>query len=476
MDEKVKKNYLLNLLYEIYLLIIPVVVTPYVARVLGENGSGHYSFTFSINSYYVLFAALGFSVYAQRLIASHQGDSHQQTIDFWEVIIARIITCVFTIIVYFASIVTNAYGDKYNLLMLLLSLNIFAVLFDINFFFQGNEDFTKIVIRSIAIKSISIICIFKFVNSQDDLWLYTLIQSVSTIASNIAIWVYMPRYLEKIKLNELHPLKHIKPTVILFIPTIATSIYTSLDKTLIGVITNNDAENGNYEYAEKLVKMILTVLTSMGTVMTPRNSKRFAEGDHDGVVSNIYLTSKFVFFLGVPLMFGTIAVADHLIPWYLGSGYDKAANLMKILSPIIIVIGLSNVFGRQFLLPSKQDKRYTTSVVCGAIVNFCLNIPLIYLFQSYGASIATVVAECVVTGLMLHYIKDDIDFRIIVKESKQYILWGCIMLIVCKLVASMLQPGFLSSVIIFVVGAVTYSVELIITKDQMFYRMIKHNH
>ena len=123
--------------------------------------------------------------------------------------------------------------------------------------------------------------------------------------------------------------------------------------------------------------MILTVLTSLGTVLSPRNAKRFAEGDVEGVEKNIYHTSRFVMFLGVPLMFGTIAISDNLIPWYLGAGYDKAAMLMKLLAPLVIIIGLSNVFGRQFLIPSNQDKKFTIAIVCGALTNLILNIILI---------------------------------------------------------------------------------------------------
>ena len=74
----------------------------------------------------------------------------------------------------------------------------------------------------------------------------------------------------------MQPFKHLKPTIILFLPTIATSIYTSLDKTLIGLITQDDAENGNYEYAEKLVKMALTVLTSLGTLLSGLSEPEFS--------------------------------------------------------------------------------------------------------------------------------------------------------------------------------------------------------
>ena len=470
---KVIKNYSLNMLYEIFLLVIPIFVTPYIARVLGEDGSGQYSFTLSINSFFVLFAALGFNYYAQRLVASHQGYKRQQTIDFWEIIIVRLIPCTIAILVYLVSILSNCYGDKYVVLMLILTLNIIAVAFDINFFFQGNEDFAKIVFRSIIIKSLSIVCIFAFVKKREDLWIYTLIQSLTLLFSNLAIWIYMPRYLEKISLDSLHPLKHLRPTIILFVPTLALSVYTLLDRTLIGIITRDDAENGNYEYAEKLVKMILTVLTSLGTVLSPRNAKRFAEGDIKGVERNIYNTSRFVMFLGVPLMFGIIVIADNLIPWYLGTGYEKAAMLMKLLSPLVIVIGLSNVFGRQFLIPSNQDKKFTIAIICGALTNFVLNIILINIFKSYGAAIATVVAESVVTSVMLYYIRDNIHFYSIIKASWKYWLIGICMFIICYVLGLHLSSSIVHTAIISLVGVIVYISGLVLIKDD-FVKEISH--
>lgn len=462
---KVLKNYTLNMLYEVFLLIIPIFVTPYVARVLGEDGSGQYSFTFSVNSFFVLFAALGFNYYAQRLVASHQGKKKQQSIDFWEVFIVRLIPCSITLFVYLVSILSGLYGDKYSQLMLILTFNIIAVIFDINFFFQGNEDFAKIVFRSIIIKTLSIVCIFTFVKHSGDLWIYTLIQSLTLLLSNLAIWVYMPRYLLKISFADIHPLKHLKPTMVLFIPTLALSVYTLLDRTLIGLITHDDAENGNYEYAEKLVKMILTVLTSLGTVLSPRNAKRFAEGDVEGVEKNIYHTSRFVMFLGVPLMFGTIAISDNLIPWYLGAGYDKAAMLMKLLAPLVIIIGLSNVFGRQFLIPSNQDKKFTIAIVCGALTNLILNIILISILKSYGAAIATVIAETTVTCVMLYYIRDSIHFTQIIKTSWKYWVIGFAMFLVCYLLSHYLSPSIIHTAGIAIVGMFIYLLGIFIIKD-----------
>lgn len=296
--------------------------------------------------------------------------------------------------------------------------------------------------------------------------------------------------LVKVPLKEIHPLSHLIPTLILFLPTIATSIYTSLDKTLIGLLVPGevveqlpdgttivkkiaDIENGNYEYAEKLVKMALTVITSLGIVMIPRNTKYYAEGKIEEVENNIYVTSKIVFMLGIPLMLGCIAIADNLIPWYLGDSYSKAANLMKLLSPIILIIGFSNVFGLQFLIPTGQDKKFTIAIVIGAITNLCLNLFFIHFWQSYGAAIATLIAEFLVTMVMYLFIKKHIHLWKILLNSWKYILAGIGMFVPCYFVGMKLSSSILNTFLIVAIGAGIYGILLLILRDEFLIKGIQ---
>lgn len=469
-NKSIAKNYIYNLIFQFFKLLAPLLVTPYIARVLGENGTGKYSFSYSIVTYFLLFAALGFATYAQRLVASHQGDKKQQSIDFWEIIISRLIPVSITLIIYYILVALNVYGEKYNTLLAIFSIEVIAIAFDVSFFLQGNEEFGKTVLSSVVVKLLSYICMFIFVKKVNDLWKYVLIQSLSVLLTNISMWLYIPRYIEKTSIKKLKILKHIPATLILFLPTIATSIYTSLDKTLIGIITQSDAENGNYEYAEKLVKFALTFLTSLGSVLIPRNSKKFSEGDIVAVKNNIYKSTKFVFFFGMPLMFGCILVSDSFVPWFLGSGYLKVATLMKLLSPIIIFIGLSNVFGLQYLIPSKQDKKFTFALVSGAVVNFVLNIILIPLFNSYGAAVATVIAELLITIIMIISIKNEISISIIIKQALKCTAASIIMFLICINIQILIKTD-ISFFIIIIVGATIYIIVLAILKELALYEV-----
>lgn len=471
MKKSIKKNYFYNLFFQIFKIIVPILVTPYIARTLSEDGSGQYTFAYSIVTYFVLLAGLGFENYAQRLIASHQNDKHSQSIDFWEIIIARLIPSFFSLVLYIVLININLFDTKYSVLLFILIFEIVAIIFDVNFYFQGNEEFGKIVSVNALIRIVSYICIFIFVKKQSDLWIYTLIQSASILISNLLLWMFLKGRIERVSFKELNILKHLPSTLVLFLPTIAVSVYTTLDKTLIGLITNIDSENGNYSYAEKLVKMSMTFVTSLGTVMIPRNSKQFADNDIEGIENNINNSIRFVFFLGIPLMLGLIAISDNLIPWFLGEGYDKAALLLKTLSPLVLLIGLSNVFGKQYLVPSHSDKKYAIAIISGAFVNLILNLFLIRLLLSEGAAIATIVAESFITLIMFIFVAKKISITKSFIKSWKYICAGIIMFVPCLLLGKILESSILNSLIIALTGSCIYFVILLLLKDEYIFKI-----
>ena len=271
--KSITKNYIYNLSYQILIIFLPLITTPYVSRVLGAENVGIYGYTLSIVTYFVLFGALGISMYAQREIAYVQSDIKERSKIFFEIIIFRFITMFVSIFLYYIFFVN---GNNYQNYYFILIMELVSTCFDISWFFQGLEEFKKTVIRNIIVKLISFICILVFVKTKNDLSIYILIYVLSNFIGNMSLWMYLPKYIEKIKINELNIFKHLKPTLWLFIPQIAMQIYTVLDKTMIGTIIEDKSEVGYYEQAQKIVKLCLTLVTSLGIVMVPRMANTFA--------------------------------------------------------------------------------------------------------------------------------------------------------------------------------------------------------
>jgi len=472
--QRIASNYFFNLAYQIFCIVIPLITTPYLARILTSSGVGQFSYATSISSYFVLFAMLGFNIYAQREIAAIHEDKKKQSLLFWEIVIAKIITSAIAISIYLGLVFFNVFGIDYKLFLLILIINVSSSFFDITFFFQGKEKFKIIAIRNSIFRIISLVLVFVFVKRESDLWIYFLCYSIPTLIAAVSLWLHLPKMLCKVSIKHLNIKRHFLPSIKLFVPTLAISVYTLLDKTLIGILVPGtvsilgndgvevikkmaDIENGYYGQSEQIVKIALTIISSLGTVMIPRNTTLISQGCIDEFRENVSDAFRFVFLIGTPIMLGLAAIAFNFSPWFFGGGYEKVPYLIIFLSPLILIIGLSNVLGIQVLLPLKKDKEYIISICCGAVINLIANILLIPILYSYGAVIATIVAEAVVTIMMLIFArKQNITFSKILLESWRCFVSGLIMFCFVLVLQMFLKPKPIDTFILIIEGIVIY--------------------
>lgn len=467
---KVVKNYLYNLSYQILVLIVPLITTPYVSRVLGAKGVGTFSYTNSIVQYFILFGCIGLNLYGQREIAYVQHEKEKRDKVFWELIILRIVTVSVSLTVFYSTLASHG---KYAPVFFIMCLDILASMVDISWFFQGIEDFKKIVVRNFIIKIVGVALIFLFVKSSDDLLLYIVCHSATLFLGNLSMWAYIPRLVGKVNVRELEIKKHIRPTIILFLPQIAISIYTVLDKTMIGFLTGSEEEVAYYEQGQKIVRIVMTLVTSLGTVMMPRVANLFKLNEMEKVKNYLSKSFRFVFFLSFPMMFGLMAVSCNIVPWFFGSGYDKVVPNMMVIAPILVMIALSNLMGNQFLLPTGRQKEYTLSVVTGCVVNFSLNLLLIPFFLSIGAAVATVIAETSVTGVQVYFTRKDFKFGEIISSNKHYIISSLIMFVPTYLLARYLPSSIVNTFICVVVGGLIYVGLLFVMKDETLFEAVE---
>lgn len=463
MKKSIIKNYIFNLTYQILSIILPLVTTPYLSRVLGAETIGIYGYTISIVTYFILFGSLGVSMYGQREIAYVQDNKKNRSKVFLEIFLLKCITLPISMLVFY---ITFCIKGEYQIYYKILLLYIIANIIDISWFFQGIEEFGKTVVRNIVVKIFSLLLIFICIKNENDLWKYLLIFSGSEILGNITMWMYLPKYIIKVNVKELKIWKHMIPTISLFIPQIATQIYTVLDKTMVGAITKDMNEVGFYEQAQKIVKTALTIVTAFGTVMAPRIANCFANDKKDEIVSNIKKSFTFVGIVSMPIVFGIIGISKNFVPWFYGEGFEKVTTLIIVTSPIIIAIGLSNITGLQLLVPIGRQKEYTISVTIGAISNLILNIFFIKTMQSVGAAIASVISEIVVFAIQYYYIKDIIKLEKIIKIFLKYCLCGIVMLVVLLIMERNMKISIINTIIQIIIGAVVYFVMLFVIKDK----------
>lgn len=461
MKKSIAKNYIYNLIYQMLTILLPLVTTPYLSRVLGAEPIGIYGYTISIVTYFILFGSLGVAMYGQREIAYLQQDKKGRSKAFWEIIIIRTTTLIISTLLFYL-----IYGrsGEYALYYRILIVQLVANIFDISWLFQGIEEFDKTVVRNLIVKLLSLVLIFVIIKTPDDLWKYFLIYVGAELIGNVTLWLYIPKYLEKINIKELEFKKHIKPTLSLFIPQIAIQIYTVLDKTMIGKITGNMTEVGYYEQAQKIVKAALIATSALQTVMNSRIANAYANRDEKEIKSCLEKSFNFVWFLTIPMMFGLIAVANKFVPWYYGEGFDGVTSILIATSPILVAIGLSGVTGVQYLVQIGKQKEFTISVTIGAIINVIVNAILIPFWGGIGAAIASVIAEATILGIQIIYIKNQFTILEILKSSIKCLISGIVMFIVVKILVNYMEISILNTIIEVIVGGIIYSLMLVILR------------
>lgn len=393
--------------YQVFVLLLPIITIPYVSRVLGPTGIGINAYTNSIVQYFVLFGTLGLTMYGNREIAYNRDDRQKMSNLFWELALLRLVTTSLAIIVYLVFILLV---DQYQTFYLIQGLLLVATAVDMSWFFQGLEEFRITVLRNSLVKIVSLVLIFTLVKSRNDLWIYIFVLTGSQVLGNLTLFPYLKTYINKPIWKQLNLMKHLSPTIAMFVPQIATQIYLQVNKTMFGAFTGVQA-SGFYDNSDKIVKILLAVVTATGTVLLPHSAHSFASGRHDQVEKSLTRSMHFILVLACPMAAGLAGVAPVFTKVFFGADFWPVSSLLMIESVIIILVGISNATGVQYLLPTNQLVPFTTSVILGAIGNIILNIPLILLYGGNGAMVATVLSEFLVTGYQVYKIKGQLSLN-----------------------------------------------------------------
>ena len=447
-------NFVYQLTYQVLLVIIPLVTAPYIARVLGPENNGIYTYTFTVVNYFVVFAALGIEAYGNRLIAKSK-NSDQQTLDkafssvFWmHIIVACVVsTGYFVYVVFFA--------DQYRTVAFIQGIWVIAAIVDINWLFFGLEEFKLTVTRNTIIKLVTVICIFVFVRNKEQLYVYTLIMGMSTFISNIVLWFFAKKFVSFTKVSFKEIFAHFKPLVVLFLAVVATSIYRMIDKVMLGWFSDMPSL-GSYEYADKMIKLVITLITALGTVMLPRMSALYAQGKDKQAAKYMNSTSQFMFVMAFALAFGLAGISDEFMPLLLGPGYEGAFLLTKVLCISIPIMGWNNLIRTQVLMPKEKDKVYTIAVWAGAVVNIILNYAFINLFGPVGAAIATVIAYTIVGLFQTFPLIKEFPIGSYLKYAILPLVSGVIMYAAIRIIGGFIKPGIVCVIAEIVVGGAIY--------------------
>lgn len=437
----VKKNFLYNSAYQLLVAAAPLVTTPYLSRVIGSEGNGLFTYTQSIANYFVLAIVLGMTNYGVRTIAECGDDRERRSRTFWELWLMNVVTGLAVIAVYVGYALGP--GRDYLQFWLIWSMWLAGSVLDVTWLLWGVQEFRIPTIRSICTRLASIALIFVLVRDAGDTWGYVFAISAAYLANALLVWPVVPRYVDRAKPTWKGMRAHLVPNLTLFVPVIATSLYTIMDKVILGSMAGM-AQTGLFDYAEKVSKMPLSVITALGAVVLPKMTAVIAEGRLDEGRDLVGTTMWFMQACALALAFGIAAVAPEFCPVFLGPNFDACTPLLRLLCVIVPLICATNVMGVQYLLPTKRDHLFTASVACGAVVNVVINVFAIPAVGALGASIASVAAELAVLVFQAWVLRKELPLLQYVRGALPFAAIGAIMMAAIRLLAHVLGPSALT--------------------------------
>lgn len=465
-----KKNIFLNGFYQILAIVVSVINTAYISRTLGVERIGEYSYAQSIVTYFALLAVLGTSYYGQREIAYKKSDLAARNRSFSEILMFRIITVAFSLVLFFALIFSRA--DN-KLLYAAASLEIFAVVFDITWFFQGIENFFIIVLCNGSAKLLSMLGLFIFVKSEADLIKYVLIMQLTAIFGNIGMLAFARGKVHWTKLSRSFLKPHFVPAFSLFVSQAIISIYTVLDKTMIGLISKSDFENGYYEQSIKLIRAITALFTSLGAVFASRIAILWNQKDTKQLKAVLETSFRIVFALSLPMVLGVWLLASRVVPIYYGKGYDPVILLLQVQALLLPIVGCSNIIGIQLLVPTQNEKKLTYSAIAGSVCNVIVNLLLIPRLGALGASFASVAAEFAVLAVQYCFIPGELRSPRVFGIFFRYLALAACMYGAGWIATQYIGFGIINTMLIFGICVVTYGVLLLVTRDPLIGLIVK---
>ena len=465
---RVSVNYIYNMLYQVLTFLTPIITAPLLARTLGSTNLGIYDYTYTIVNWFIIVGMLGISTYGNREIAKASATNDKKVVSkkFSEIFTLQMVNVLISFIIFILLILLTNF--QYKTIFIIQGLLIFSSAFEISWFYAGMQDFKKVSIRNMILKLITVIGIVLLIHDDNDLILYTSFLAVLSVINSLILFYKIGDYVHYKRPTVKEFCSHIKGSIALFIPQIATTIYSVFGRTLIGMLYTDINEVAFYNYAYRFTTMILYIVTTIGTVMLPRVVQIRNEGNDEEAKNITNKTLKVALLLSLPLSIGFATVSPYFIPWFLTDSFSRVSTIIAFLAPSIVFISITNVLGTQYLIPFEKTSKYTISVVSGCFISLLLNFILIKPLGGIGAAITTSITEFAVFVIQYFFVRKSFNFDRILQKFFRYLLIASLMGVVIVLIGNALGVGLITNILQFIVGVIIYFIILYIIKDDIF--------
>ena len=446
-------NAIYQTLYNILATITPLITTPIISREMGAENLGIFSYTLTISHYFTIFAMLGVVNYGTRAIAESSKLEGETSRQFWSIYSVQFCMATVCNVIYILYVMLLV-KDNVNVFFL-QTFWVLGTLFNVNWYFFGLEEFRITVTRNIVIKLLTVVSIFLFVKEgHNPLTVYTLIMAGGNFLSIIVILPMLRGRLKWIRPTWEDIRVHIKPILILFIPLLAGVLFGSIDKVMLGGMSEY-SQLGYYYNADRVINIPVGIINGLSTVLFPRISSMLANNKKKEGLIFISKSFEMTSWASVLLALGIAGCAKKFVPLFFGPGYEECVSLIYIMTPILIINAISIFYRMQYLVPFHHDRLYAIALFIGTIVNLILNAILIPQYKAVGASVATLIAQTVVMVIQFKE-KEGVSLWKWITQLLQYLILGVLMFVAMRVISNLIISEFMALVSEIIIGGFVY--------------------
>ena len=466
MSKSLKLNAFFNVVRNVLRLIFPLITFPYVSRVLMPEGIGKVNFANSIVMYFYTIASLGIGSYGIREAAKIRNDRLALAKFTKEMLSINIVSTLVSYILLAASLVFVKKFESYRILIIVNSSSIILNTIGFEWLYSALEEYGYITLRSIIFQIISLALTFILVRNSDDVVNYALVSVISNVGSNVCNLIHARRYLDLKTKVKLEIKKHLKPIFLLFFSSIAITVFSILDTSMVGFI-KDDVEVGYYTSASKIIRMIRDLFPAISTVMFARVSYYVGTKETQKIKEVTGQIFNLFYALSIPICMGFILLMKPILLLMCGSEFLPAVAVGQVLAPLVILSSISGYLSGAILISFGREKIYMYVEVGAALLDIVLNFAFIPKYGALGAGIATLITELVMFIVFHISVKNEISGVKIKKALVQYIISSVIMALVVYMEIKYLPLSPILQILLGAVsGALIYFVILVIMKNE----------
>ena len=466
-----KKNTLFkNTIYKSMLsmvnIVVPLVIGPYIMRLLDVDLYGLYNRVFADFQMFLAFASFGVYTLGVREISKIRNDKEKVSKLFTNLFVISFLSNMLVLIIYLIfSLITSTGLAK--VLYLVMSIQIIANVFYVEFVNEALENYKFITIKSIIVKIIYFLAILLAVRNPHDIVIYAVIVSLTNFLNNIISFIYAKHRIS-FDFSKIQIKKYIKPLIAVLVITNADLLYSQLDRVMLGRYVSGVSVTVYYT-AYYLISTLSAIPYSIINVSIPRLSYLLKNEGKEIYEEKLNNSISSLIFIIVPMCLGVFVLSKEAIILYAGKKYLMAIVPLMIACITRIFISLESVMNNLVMYPNnREDRILKVSLSCG-ISNLIINY-LLVLFKIFSPLTALATTGLVeLTIFIIHYTyarkKMNIDVRVFSKKNMTYILLSLLFIPISLIIRSLKLNFYINIIVIVIICSLMYFIVLYIKKD-----------